>query len=87
MKLKYKFTITTVMDEIVAVPIDSGIQLNGVITINETMKDIMELLAEDRTENELVNAMLNKYKNVTADEMKTVIHDVCMKLKNEGILN
>ena len=87
MKLKFKFTTTSVMDEIVAVPIDSGDQFNGVLTINETMKDIMELLVEDRTEDELTKILMNKYTNVSSDEMKAAVHDVCMKLKNEGILS
>ena len=87
MKLNSEFTITTVMDEIIAIPVGNGIQLNGVLTINETMKDIMELLTEDRTEEELTMAMMGKYKNVTIDEMKSAVHDICLKLKNEGILS
>ena len=87
MKLKYQFTITTVADEIVAVPDESASQFNGVITMNETMKDIMELLAENKSEEELVEAMMGLYKGVTREEMKTAIHEISIKLKDEGILD
>ena len=87
MKLKCKYSITEVVDEIIAVPVDSDSRFNGVITINETMKDIMELLSEDITEEELVREMLNRYKNVTPEEMETAIHELCCNLKNEGILS
>lgn len=86
MKLKYKFVITTVADDTVAVPIESADQFDGVITINETMKDIFELLAEERTEEELVDALLEKYEGITRDELMKSIHDTCVRLKNEGLL-
>lgn len=86
MKLKHRFSITTVMDEIIAVPVDSDSQFNGVLAINETMKDIMELLSEDITEEALVREMMEMYKDVTWEEMETAIHEVCCNLRNEGIL-
>ena len=86
MRLKYEFTITTVGDEIIAVPIGSTGQFDGVLTINETMKDLIELLAEDRTEEELINAMLEKYNHVSKNDLETKIHEICVGLKNEGIL-
>ena len=86
MKLKYQFVITSVADEVFAVPIESNGEFNGVIAINETMKDIIELLAVDRTEENLAIAMLEKYKNVTEKEMKTSIHETCVRLKNDNLL-
>lgn len=86
MKLRYKLDITAVEDEIIAVPLDTAGKFNGVITINETMKDILELLAEDITEEELTSAMMQKYKNVSWEEMQKTIHTICVDLKNEGIL-
>ncbi len=87
MKLKHKFTITSVMDDIIAVPVDGDGQFTGVITMNESMKDIMELLGDDITEEELIREMLTKYKNVTPEEMGTAIHEVCCSLKSKGILS
>lgn len=86
MKLKYKFDIATIADEIIAVPLDTAGEFNGVIHINDTMKDIMELLIEDKTEEELTMAMMQKYTNVTKEEMAASIHKICIGLKNEGIL-
>ena len=86
MKLKYKLMITTIADETVAIPLDIEGGFNGVITINETMKDILELLAVDRDEDELTMAMMQKYKNVSQEEMKKAVHNICVDLKKEGIL-
>ncbi len=87
MKLKYKMSITTVVDEIIAVPLDSAGKFDGVIKINETMKDILDFLSEDRTEEELVALMLNKYNNISQSDMKEKIHEICVGLKNEGLLD
>ena len=86
MKLKYKLVITDVAGETVAVPLDIEGGFNGAITINETMKDILELLAVDRDEDELTMAMMQKYKNVSQEEMKKAVHNICVDLKKEGIL-
>lgn len=86
MRLRYDFDIATVADEMVLVPIDIDGRFNGVITINETMKDIIELLTVDRSEKELTVAMMQKYKNVTHEEMEKSIHTICVDLKNEGLL-
>lgn len=86
MKLKYKFTAVTIDNEIHMIPINSGGNFNGVLTVNETMKDIMELLGEDLTEDEITLAMMGKYKNVTKEEMAKSIRDICLSLENEGLL-
>ncbi len=86
MKLKYTFDVVTIAGEIIAVPLDSTGKFNGVININETMKDIMDLLVEDRTEEELTIAMMQKYENISQEELESSIHKICCKLKNEGIL-
>ena len=86
MKLKYKFAITTVADEMVAVPIESFGQFDGVITVNETMKDIIELLAEERTEDDLVDELFENYKGVSREELKNSIHEICVGLKKEGLI-
>lgn len=86
MKLKYQFVITTAADEMIAVPIESFGQFDGVITVNETMKDIIELLAVERTEDDLVDEMFEKYKGISREELKNSIHEICVGLKNEGLI-
>ena len=87
MKLRFELDIARVEDEIVAVPLDTTERFNGVIMINETMKDILDLLAEDKTEEELTAAMMQKYKGVSQEELQKSIHTICIDLKNEGLLN
>ena len=87
MKLKYKLSFTKFADELVAVPLDCGGQFDGVLEINETMKDILELLEVDRTEEELTEIMMEKYKNVQQKTVEEEIHRICVGLKKEGLLN
>ena len=85
MKLKYHFETITVGDSMHMVPVD-GIDFNGVLTVNETMKDIMDLLKEERTENEVVSAMLEQYTDVSREEMTATVRDICSGLRKEGLL-
>ena len=87
MKLKYKISITNVADEIIAVPLESTDEFDGVLTINETMKEIIELLEEERTEEELISLMKEKYEDASSEVLAKDIHEICIGLKNEGLLN
>ena len=86
MKLKYHFETVTIGDSLQLVPVGCD-TFNGVITANETMKDIMDLLTEDRTESEVVSAMLELYSDVTQGEMTLTVRQVCTDLRKEGLLD
>ena len=85
MKLKYHFEAVTIGDSLQMIPVDCD-TYNGVITVNETMKDILDLLVNDRTENEVVSAMLDLYSGVTREEMTLTVRQVCADLYKEGLL-
>ena len=59
---------------------------DGVMTVNETMKDIIDLLEKERTEEEVVSAMLELYSGVSRDEMNLSVRKVCNDLRKEGLL-
>ena len=85
MKLKYRFEIITIGDKLQMIPVGSR-TFNGVLTVNETMKDIMGFLAENRTEDEVVSAMLDKYADVSREEITATVRDICSGLQREGLL-
>lgn len=85
MKLKYHFETVTIGDKLQMIPVGSK-DFNGVITVNETMKDIMVLLEDERTEDEVVSAMLDQYDGVSREEMTSTVRDVCAGLRKEGFL-
>ena len=85
MKLKYQFETVTIGNSLQMIPVGCDI-FNGVVTVNESMKDIMDLLVEEMTEEEVVSAMLDLYSDVTQDEMTLTIRKVCADLRKEGLL-
>ena len=85
MKLKYLLKSVKIGDKMQMVPVGSK-TFNVVITVNETMKDIMDLLAQEWTEDELVDAMMDRYEDVTREEMTAAVRDICDGLRKEGLL-
>lgn len=85
MKLKYHFESVTIGDTLQMIPVGCK-EFNGVITVNETMKDIMDLLAVERTEEEVISAMLEQYDGVSREEMTAMVRKICADLQKEGLL-
>ena len=85
MKLKYHFETVTIGNKLQMIPMGSE-AFNGVITVNETMKDIMDLLVEEHTEDEVVSALLEQYEGVSSEEMLDTVRKICADLRKEGLL-
>ena len=85
MKLKCHYETVNIGDKLQMVPVGNN-AFNGVLIVNETMKNIMDLLEEERTEEEIVSAMLEQYADVSQEEMKATVRDVCANLQEEGFL-
>lgn len=85
MKLKYHFETIIIENTIRMIPVGSK-DLDGVVTVNETMKDIMDLLEEERTEEEIVSVMMELYSGVSRDEMVSNVRRVCDNLRKDGLL-
>lgn len=58
---------------------------NGVMSLNETSKDIIELLKEETTEEEIVKKMLEEY-DVTEDVLRKHVSEFLDKLREEKLL-
>ena len=86
MRLKYTFDKMELNDQIVAVPVgDNADNYHGVVKMNETANAIFNLLAEDTTEEAIVEAMEKEYdlsKEILADD---VMHYV-QEFREKGML-
>lgn len=86
MKLKYNFAIQKVTDFWAAVPVGRDARLyNGVISLNETARDMMEFLREDITEDELVQKMMTEYP-VDEATLRQDVTDFLNKLREANVL-
>ncbi len=72
MKLKYEMEMMEIDGSPMAVPVDDGDEFRGVLHMNETTADILEILKNDVTEDEIVAAMKELY---DADEAQ-ICHNV-----------
>lgn len=86
MKLKYNFAIQQVTDFWAAVPVGADArQYKGVMSLNETAKDMMELLREDISEEELVRKMLEIYE-VEEPVLRPQVHQFLQQLREASLL-
>lgn len=86
MKLKYNFAVQKVTDFWAAVPVGADSQrYNGVISLNETARDMMEFLREDITEEELVAKMLGEY-DIDEATLREHVRTFVKQLQEAGVL-
>lgn len=86
MKAKYEFEFMNLDDGLVAVPVgDDAVQFRGVLKINETAKTIIQLLANDTTEEQIIDAILKEYNGET-EKITGYVHEFINTLITEGIV-
>lgn len=87
MKLKYNFVTNEVADKIVAVAVGDDLQkFNGFIKMNDTGAYIFNMLKNDVTEEEIVEAMKKDYSDATEEEIKETVSEFVGKLKDADVL-
>ncbi len=87
MKLKYNFAIQEVTDFWAAVPVGKDAKnYRGVMSLNESAKDMMEFLREDITEEELVQKMLKEYE-APEEQVRKDVAEFIQKLKDADVLD
>ncbi len=87
MKLKYNFVTNEVADKIVAVAVGDDLQkFNGFIKMNDTGAYIFNMLKNDVTEEEIVEAMKKDYSDATEEEIKETVSGFVGKLKDADVL-
>ena len=86
MKLKYAFEIVNMGEEQVAVPVgENAGNLSGVLKLNPEGAEILDMLKQDTTEDNIVNVLSTKYEN-DRDELGRYVHDIVRKFFEIGIL-
>ena len=86
MKIKEGFVLKNIADVTVVVPAgEVSLDFNGMVTLNDTGAFLWELLKEERTEDELLSAMLKEYDVDEATARKGIERFVA-KLSREGLL-
>lgn len=86
MKLKYTFDAVDMGDETIAVPVGEGAdQMHGVVKLNKSGYEIMEMLQEDKTVEDIVDILATKYDN-SKEDLKSHVLTVVEVLKNAGIV-
>lgn len=87
MKLKYDFSVMDMGDEIVAVPVgDNADQFHGMIRLNSTAAEILELLREDTTPPEVHKILMERYPDSTRDEIGVMLANFLNQLYREDAL-
>lgn len=85
MKLKDGFLLRTVAGENVVLPTGSELDLNMMITLNETGRFLWELLGSETTEDALVCALLAEY-DVDRETAVRCVAEFVKKLDANGFL-
>ena len=85
MKLKDGFILRSVAGETVIVPTGSDLDLNMMITLNETGKFLWQKLEQGAVEADLVSALLGEY-DVDEQTAKAHVAAFVKKLNDHGFL-
>lgn len=85
MKLKEGFVMREVAGEIIVLPSGDNLDLNMMITLNDTGKFLWERLEKGAEIEELVQAMLGEY-DVDADTARAGVERFVAKLQENGFL-
>ena len=85
MKLKSGFVLKEMAGECIVVSVNSKLDLNGVITLNETAKTIWLRLEKGAEKEDLVKALLEEY-DVDEDSAVSAVENFVGKLKELGFL-
>lgn len=85
MRLKKGFVLRNVAGETIVVPTGSDLDLNMMITLNDSGKFLWEKLEQGAEEAELVAALLEEY-DVTPDMASAHVAAFVRKLSNHGFL-
>ena len=87
MKLKCRFEMVDMGDEIIAIPVgETAKEIHGILKLNQSGKEIIEMLQDETTEKAIVDSLTAKYENDRGD----IAHDVQLvieQLKNQELID
>ena len=87
MTLKYSFEIVNLQDDIIAIPVgERAEEIKGIVKLNESGREIFELLKEETTEAEIVNRLKAKYED-DSETLFHYVHSMIELLRKIGVLD
>ena len=88
MKLKYNFVTNEVADKIVAVAVGDDLsKFNGFIKMNDVGAYIFNMLKDDVTVDDIVEAMKKDFTDATEDEIRETVEGFVAELKKADVLD
>lgn len=86
MKLKYNFEIMELDEEHIAVPVgDNAGELHGIVKFNSTGAEIIKLIQEEKSEEEIVEELSKEYDSAL-NEIQEFVTGFIAQLKEAGLL-
>ena len=86
MKLKYAFENVEMGDEIISVPVgDDAYQIHGVVKLNQSGMEIMDMLKQNVTVEAMVDKLSSKYDNEIED-LHNYVLNVIKVLREAGLI-
>lgn len=86
MKIKDGYIISTVAGENVVLPTGDDLDMSIMITLNDSGKFLWEQLQDDKTEEDLLQAVVANYEDVDQEEAKRFIADFVGYLREYDLL-
>lgn len=88
MKLKYNFVTNEVADKIVAVAVGEDMdKFNGFIKMNNIGAYIFNMLKEDVTVDDIVEAMKKDFTDATEQEIRETVEGFVAELKKSEVID
>lgn len=86
MKLSKEFALREIAGNYIVIPFgEKAVNFNAMVTLNETGAYLWKQLEKEKSQRELLDAMLEEYE-VDRETAKVHIENFCEKLKASGIL-
>lgn len=86
MKASNEFILREIAGEYILVPVGTAaVQFNGLITLNETARTIFLALAQERTVEELTDAVIAEYE-VNRETARADVEEFLQQLRQVGAL-
>lgn len=86
MKIKSGYILGSIGGENVVLPSGDNLDLRRMITLNDSAKFLWEQLQDDKSEEDLLQAVLATYEDVDQEEVKKFIADFVGQLKEYDLL-
>lgn len=85
MKLKENVIVRELMGETVLIPLGTSADFNGMIIVNPTASEILKIMPDAETRDDIVKAMLEIY-DADEETVKTDVDEFLGQLEENGLM-